>query len=209
MDPSPTIATVRPPSWSRLTTHLVGGQHLGDLGDADPVGDRARHRRVVAGEQDRGRAQPAQGPPPRRWWFDRVGDGEHPRAFPSQATGRPVCPAAPPARPTRASSSGRPRHCRAGRPSDEPTAWPSTTPHPHRRCSEVGHWRQVPTGRRRSGRRPATGCSEGAPRPGRAPRRRPSLSAATSTRVMVPVVTVPVVEHDRVTRRVSSSTRGP
>ncbi len=139
------------------------------------------------------------------------------RAEPSQPTATAVRPAASAARLASASSAGR--GCahsvsRASRPAT--TAWPSTTPWTPRpgRFSKFSTGGRVP---RRSAAAVATavamGCSEAC---SRAPARRRASSSVvpwaawTASRVIRPVVTVPVLSRTTVsTRRVFSRTSGP
>ena len=89
LTPSPTMATARPSACSRLTdVDLVRGQYLGDdLGDPDLGGDRAGSGLVVAGQQDR--RQPERAEPLDRLGagvLQRVRDDQHGAGRPSQPT---------------------------------------------------------------------------------------------------------------------------
>ena len=200
--------------------HLVARQHLGDhLLDPDLGRHRPRHGLVVAGQQDRGEPEVAQlTDGVRRRRLDRVGHHQDPagRAVPPDGDGGP------------------PGGLRVGRgplqlggqrlrPLGEQPAAADDDGVP---VDDAGHPEPLDVGEvgdRRAGPRPARRrrgpppARSGAPRPppahrpAGAPHRRPRRRAGTtSSRVIRPVVTVPVLSRTTVsTRRVFSSTSGP
>ena len=207
LTPSPTMATTLPSACSRLTTSTLsaGSTSAITVGvDADLGGDRAGRRLVVAGQQHRGR-----GPSSRNRAIASaevgltvVGDHEHARGPCRPSRPRPPYRRAPGRRPARAPGRGqvlRPLR-EQPRPADEYGVAGPVDDRPGRRGPR--RWRSPrpagsgPAARAASATARAIGCSEAC---SRAPASRSTSSASspsaatTSTRVIRPVVTVPVL----------------
>ncbi len=174
---------------------------------------------VVAGEQQRTEPERPQGRDRFRGGrLDRVGDGEQPASL---AVARPRAPRSVP-RPRRRAGRRPARSCTstlqsarsAGRPTW--TRWPSTTPstpRPSRFVNDSTAGRGPASARAARAIAWAIGCSEAsssAPAIRRTSVRSWPSATTTSTSVIRPLVTVPVLSSTIVsTRRVDSSTSGP
>ena len=219
--PSPTMATTRPSSLEPPNdVELPGREDLGHhLVDADGRGHRAGRRLVVAGEEHRPQAEGAQLVDRRRARrLHRVGHDEQ-RLRLRRPSPRPRPCGRPPRRragPRRARVAGSSTSQRADQGGPRPRR--GRRPRPPRRGR--GGWRSSrPAGAGRCDRRrprPRRGRSGArwpppARRPAAGPRSSSTPSAtATPTRLMRPVVTVPVLSSTTVsTWRVLSSTSGP
>ena len=210
------------PAGARTTVGLVGGQHLGDdLVDADLVRRRRARCAALSPVSRTGRSPSALSAATASADVGLTVSAttSTPRTAPSQADERPRCGPAPrrrvaPASQVRQGSPGPVGHeRRRGRPA---TPWPSTTPSTPRpsRFAKPSTAGSAPSSSRAA---PAMACAIGcSDASSTAPARRSTSRAlvavgdATSTRLMRPVVTVPVLSSTIVsTRRVDSRISGP